>query len=160
MLKIAEIFQQKGADHKAFLIVSFSIYSFLIWVSEINQTVFFKIRPDIWMLKRVEIFQHSSKSFTQLKTFLAPRQCFSFFYLAAKELVFLNKTNYSSCSKWLKYYIQILTLKLSAAILYLSRGVRSYFLYKATVYLPIEDIKRFGQNSWSVLTWEAWLLSQ
>ena len=112
-----------------------------------NQTVFFKIRPDIWMIKRAEIFQHSSKIFHQLEIFLAPRQCFSFFYLAAKELVFLNKTNYSSCSKWLKYYIQILTLKLSAALLYLSGGVTNYFLYKAAVYLPIENVKRFGQNN-------------
>ena len=99
------------------------------------------------MLKRVEIFQHFSKSFTQLKVFLVRRQCFLFFYLATKELVFLNKTNYSSCSKWLKYYIQILTLKLSAALLYLSGGVTNYFLYKAAVYLPIENVKRFGQNN-------------
>ena len=98
------------------------------------------------MLKRVEIFQHISKIFTQLKIFLVPGQCFLFFYLAPKELVFLNKTNYSGCSKWLECYIKMLTLKLSAALLYRSRGVRNYFLYKAPIYLPIEDIKPFGQN--------------
>ena len=137
MLKIVEIFQQKGTIHQALLIVSCSIYSFLIWVSK---AVFFKIRPDIWMLKRVEIFQHFSKNFTQLKFFLVPSQCFLFFYLAPTELVFLNKTNYSSCSKWLKYYIKMLTLKLSAALLYRSGDVRNYFLYKAPIYLPIEYI--------------------
>ena len=123
MLKIDEIFQQKGADHKTLFIVSCSIYSFLIRVSETNQTVFFKIQPDIWMLKRVEIFQHFSKNFTQLKFFLVPSQCFLFFYLAPTELVFLNKTNYSSCSKWLKYYIKMLTLKLPAVLLYRSGSV-------------------------------------
>ena len=56
------------------------------------------------MLKRVKIFQHFSKGFTQLKRFLAPSQRFLFFYLAPKELVFLNKTNYSSCSKLLTYF--------------------------------------------------------
>ena len=139
------------------LIVSCSIYSFLIWVSETNKTVFSKIRPDNWMLKRVEIFQHFSKNFAQLKIFLVPHQCFLFFYLAPKELVFLNKTNHSSYSKWLKYYTKMLTLKLSAALLYRSGGVRNYFLYKAPIYLPIEDIKAFGQNSWGVRTWEPWL---
>ena len=52
---------------------------------------------------------------------------------------------------------QKLTLKLSAALLYHRGGVRNYFLYKAPVYLPIEDIKSFGQTGWSVLTWEPWL---
>ena len=146
MLKIVETFQQKGTDHKARLIVSCSINLFLIWVSENNQTVFFMIRLDIWMLKRVEIFQYFSTSLTQLKIFLDPRQCFLFFYLAPKELVFVDKTNYSSCSKWLKYYSKMLTLKLSAALLHRSGGVRNYFLYEAPVYLPIENIKPFGQN--------------
>ena len=41
---------------------------------------------------------------------------------------------------------QKLTLKLSAALLYHRGGVRNYFLYKAPVYLPIEDLKPFGQN--------------
>ena len=40
----------------------------------------------------------------------------------------------------------MLTLKLSAALLYRSGGIRNYFLYKAPIYLPIEDIKPFGQN--------------
>ena len=157
MLKIVQIIQQKGTDHQTLLIVACSIYSFLIWVSETNQTVFFKIRPDIWMLKRVEIFQHFSKNFTQLKIFLVPRHCFLFFYLVPKELVFLNKTNYSSCSKWLKYYVKMLTLKLFAALLYHCGGVRNYFLYNAPIYLPIEYIKPFGHYGWSVQTWEPWL---
>ena len=144
MLKIVEILKQRGTDHKMLLIVSYSIYSFLISVSDTNQTVFSEIWPDIWMLKIVEIFQHFSKIFTQLKIFLVP-QCFLFFYLAPKDF-FFNKTIYSSCSNWLKYYIKILTLILSAALLYRSGGVRNYFLYKAPIYLPIEDIKTFGQN--------------
>ena len=41
---------------------------------------------------------------------------------------------------------QNVTLKLSAALLYRSGGVRNYILYKAPIYLPIEDIKHFGQN--------------
>ena len=117
MLRIVEIFQQKGTDKKTLLIVSCSIYSFLIWISETNQTVFFKIRSDIWMLQIVEIFQHFSKIFTQLKIFLAPHQSFLFFYLAPKEFSFLNKTNSCSCPNWLKYYIKILTLILPAALL-------------------------------------------
>ena len=150
-------FQQNGTDHQTLLIVCSSIHSFLIWVSETNQTVFSKIRQDIWMLKVVEMFQHFPKIFTQLKIFLIAHQCFSFFYLAPKEFFFLNKTNSCSCSNWLKYYIKMLTLKLSAALLYRSGGVRNYFLYKAPIYLPIEDIKLFGQNGWSVQTWEPWL---
>ena len=55
--------------------------------------------------------------------------------------------------------IKMLTLKLSAALLYRSGDVRNYFLYKALIYLPIEDIKPFGQNGWSVQTWEPWLMS-
>ena len=98
------------------------------------------------MLKRVEIFQHFSKNFTQLKIFLVPRQFFLFFYLPPKELVFLNKTNYFSCSKRFKYYIKMLTLKLSAALLCRSGGVGHCFLYKVSIYLPIKDIKPFGQN--------------
>ena len=114
---------------------------------------FLQFSLDIVMLKRVEIFQHFSKIFTQLKIIFVPRQCFLFFYLPQKELVFLNKSNYSSCSKWLKYYIKMLTLKLNTALLYRSGSIRDYFLYKAPIYLPIEDIKRFGQNGWSVQTW-------
>ena len=112
------------------------------------------------MLKHVEIFQHFSKNFTQLKIFLVPRQFFLFFYLASKELVFLRKTNYSSCSEWLKYYFKMLALKLSEALLYRSGGVRNYFLCKAPIYLPIEDIKLFAQNGWSVQTWEPWHIYQ
>ena len=103
------------------------------------------------MLKIVEIFQHFSKIFTQLKMFLIlyPHQCFLFFYLAPKEFFFLNKTNSCSCSNWLKYYIKTLTSILSTGLLYRSGGVRNYFLYKAPIYLPTEDIKPFGQNGWS-----------
>ena len=160
MLKIVEILKQKGTDHKTLLIVSCSIYSFLTWVSETNQTVLSKIQPDIWMLKIVEIFQHFPKIFTQLEIFLVSHQCFLFFYLAPKEFFSLNKINSCSCSNWLKYYIKMLTLKLSAILLYHSGGVRNYFLYKAQIYLPTKDIKLFGQNGWSFHTWESWLLSK
>ena len=60
------LFQQKGTDHKM-LLVSCSINSFLTWVSETNQAVFFKIWSDIWMLKIVEIFQQKG---TDHKTLL------------------------------------------------------------------------------------------
>ena len=39
----------------------------------------------------------------------------------------------------------MLTLKLFAALLYRSGGERNYFLYKAQIHLPTEDIKPFGQ---------------
>ena len=57
MLKIVEIFQRNGTDHKTLLIVSCYIYLFLIGVSETNQRVFFKIQLDTLMLKIDEIFQ-------------------------------------------------------------------------------------------------------
>ena len=79
-----------------------------------------------------------SEKFTKLKIFLVPLQCL-FFYLASKKLVFLNKTN-SSCSKWLKYCIKMVTLKLSAALLYWSGGVRNFYIkhqyiYRLRIYL-------------------------
>ena len=67
MLKIVEILKQKGTDHKTLFIVSRSIYSFLIWVFETIQVVFFKIRLDMFMLKIVEIFQQKG---TDHKTLL------------------------------------------------------------------------------------------
>ena len=153
--KLLKYFNKKEQTLRCFF--SCSSCSFLMWVSETNQTVVSKIRSDIWMLKIVKIFQHFSKIFTQLKIFLVPHQWFSFFYLAPKEFFFLRKTNSCSCSNWLKYYIKILTSILSAAILYHSGDVRNYFFYKAPIDLPTEDIKPFGQNVWSVPTWEPWL---
>ena len=61
MLKIVEILQQKRADHKTLFIASCSMYSFLICVSEIKQTVSSKIQPDNWVLKIVEILKHFQK---------------------------------------------------------------------------------------------------
>ena len=46
----------------------------------------------------------------------------------------------------------MVTLKLSAGLLYRSGGVRNYFLYNAPIYLPTKDIKPFGQNDESVQT--------
>ena len=57
ILRIVEILQQKGTGHKTLLIVSCSIYLFLIWVSETNETVFFQFRLDMSMLRSVDIFQ-------------------------------------------------------------------------------------------------------
>ena len=37
--------------------------------------------------------------------------------------------------------MKMLTLKLSAALLYRSGGIRNYFLYEAPVYLLIENTK-------------------
>ena len=140
MLKIVKIFQQTGTDHKTLLIVSCSIYSFLIWVSETNQTVFFKIRPDIWMLKRAEIVQHFSKYFTQLNFFLVPSQCFLFFYLASTELVFLDKTNYSSNSKMIEILHQNIKFEIFCSIIVPQWKRKKLFLYKAQIYLPTEHI--------------------
>ena len=61
MLKIVEILEQKRTDYKTLLIASCSIYSFLICVSEINQTVSSKIQPDTWAHKIAEIFKHFQK---------------------------------------------------------------------------------------------------
>ena len=66
MLKIVEIFQQKGTDHKTLLIVSCAIYSFLIWVSETIQIFFFKIRLDMLMFKVDESFQEKDTAHKML----------------------------------------------------------------------------------------------
>ena len=51
----------------------------------------------------------------------------------------------------------MLTLILSEALLYRSGSVRNYSLYKGSIYLSTEDTKPFGQNGWSVRTWQPWL---
>ena len=104
MLKIVEILQQKGTDHKTLLIVSCSIYSFLIWVSETNETVFFKIRSDIWMLKIVEILKQKG---TDHKTLLIVScSIYSFLtWVSETNRQFSPRFNQTSgCSKLLKYF--------------------------------------------------------
>ena len=109
------------------------------------------------MLKYFNIFQN----FLPSSDFFLFHTNVSYFSILHKNSFFIfNKTNSYSCSNWLKYYIKILTLILSAALLYRSGGVRNYFLYKATIYLPTKDIKLFGQNGWSVQSWEPWLLER
>ena len=61
---------------------------------------FLQFSSDISMLKRVEIFQHFSKNIYPAQNFSCSRQCLLFPYLPQKGLVFLNKGNYSSRSKW------------------------------------------------------------
>ena len=157
MLKIVEIFQQKGTDHKTLLIVFCSIYSFLIWVSETNQTIFSKSSTRYLDAQTCWNISTFFKKFYPAQNFSCSTSVFLIFVPCTKRVFFLNKTNSCSCLNWLKYNIKILTLILSAALLYCSGGVRNYFLYKAPIYLPIEDIKPFGQNGWSVRTWEPWL---
>ena len=70
----------------------------------------------------------------------------TFFTLHQKSSFFLSKTNSCSCSNWLKYCTKTLILILSAALLYRCGGVRNYFSYKVTVYLPTENIKPFVEN--------------
>ena len=72
MVKIVEILQQKGIDHKTLLIVSCSIYSFLIWVSETSQRVFFKISLDIWCSKLLNYFSKKRGITRCLVLFLVP----------------------------------------------------------------------------------------
>ena len=67
MVKIVEILHQKGTDQKKLLIASCPIYSVLIWASETNQGVFFKIWLDTLMLKIVTIFHQKG---TYYKTLL------------------------------------------------------------------------------------------
>ena len=57
---------KNGTDHKTLFIVSCSIYSFFIWVSETNQTFFFKIWSDIWMLNIVEILKQKGTDHKRL----------------------------------------------------------------------------------------------
>ena len=84
----------KEKDRKALLIVSYiSWICFLFKSLKLTGQFFFKMRPDISILNYVGIIQHFSNSFIKFKTFLVQRQCFSFCYLATKELVFSNKTN-------------------------------------------------------------------
>ena len=106
------------------------------------------------LFKYFNIFQ---KILLRSKFFLFHVNVSYFSTLYQKSFFFLNKTNSCICSNWLKYYIKILTLILPAGLLYRSGGVRNYFLYKAPVYLSIKDIKPFGQNGWSIRTWEPWL---
>ena len=100
MLKIVETFQQKGTDHKNLLIVSCSIYSFLIWVSETIQTVFLKIRLDMLMLKIVEILQQKG---TDHKTLLIVSCSIN------SSLIWVSETNQTV---FLKIRLDILMLKI------------------------------------------------
>ena len=72
MLKIVEILQQKGTDHKTLLIASCSIYSFLTWISETNQTAFFKIRLDLYMLKILKYLKKMGQIIRRFSSFLVP----------------------------------------------------------------------------------------
>ena len=90
MLKIVEIFQQKGIDHKTLLIVSCAIYSFLIWVSETIQIFFFKIRLDMLMFKVDESFQEKD---TDHKIILIVSCSICLF------LIWVSETNHTVSSK-------------------------------------------------------------
>ena len=104
------------------------------------------------LLKYLNIF----KNFNPAQSFSCSTSMFLFFLPCTKG-DFFEQNQFLHCSNWLKYYIKVLTLKLSAALLYRSGDLKSYFLYKTPVYPPIEDIKSFGQIGWSVQTWEHWL---
>ena len=147
MLKIFKIFQQKGTDHHTLKIRRFLfLVPYIRFLFESLKLIrqfsprFDQISGCSKLLKCFNIFQNfllSSKFFLFYTNV-------SYFSTLHQRVIFLNKTNSCSCSNWLKYYIKILAL--IAAILYRSGGVRNYFLYKAPIYLPNEDIKPFGQN--------------
>ena len=126
MLKIVEIFQQKGTDHKALLIVSCSIYSFLIWVSETNQRVFFKIRPDIQMLKIVEIFQQKGQIIRRFLLFLVPYIRFLFESLKLIRQFSPRFDQISGCSNVFRYFNIFQKFLLSSKFLLFHTNV-SYF---------------------------------
>ena len=105
------------------------------------------------LLKYFNIFQ----KFLRRSKFYLFHTNVSYFSTLHQKSFFFNKTNSCSRSNWLKCYIKILNLILSAALFYRSGGVRNYFLYKAPIYLPTENIKFFGQNGWSVHTWEPYV---
>ena len=94
------------------------------------------------LLKYFNIFQ---KFLPSSKFFLFHTNV-SYFSTLHLKSSFLEQNQLFQLLKWLKYYIKMLTLILSIALLYRSRGVRNYFLYKAPIYLPTEDIKPLGQN--------------
>ena len=163
MLKIFKIFQQKGTDHHTLKIRRFLfLVPYIPFLIESLKLIrqfsprFDQISGCSKLLKCFNIFQ---KFLLSSKFFLFYNNV-SYFSTLHQRVFFLNETNSCSCSNCLKYYIKILTLILSAAILYRCGGVRNYFLYKAPIYLPTEDIKPFGQNGWSIRTWEPWLLSE
>ena len=87
--KLFKYYNKKGQIIRRFLLFLASYIHFLF--ESLKQTVFSKIQPDIWMLKIVEIFQHFSKKFTQLKIFLVHHQCFLSFFLAPKEFFEQNQ---------------------------------------------------------------------
>ena len=95
------------------------------------------------LLKYFNIFQ---KFLSSSKCFLFHVNVSYFFYLAPKEFFFLEQNQFLQLLELLKILHQTLILILSAALLYRCGGVRNYFSYKVTVYLPTENIKPFVEN--------------
>ena len=66
-------FKKKGHIIRRFLLFLVPYIRFLIKSLKLIKQLFFKIQLGIWMLKRIEIFQHFLENFNQLKIFLLPR---------------------------------------------------------------------------------------
>ena len=140
--KLLKYYNKKGQIIDAsYCFLLHIIYSILVWVFETNQTAFSRFDLISGCSNALQYFNIFQKVFTLLKILFVPRQCFLFFYLAPKKFSWAKPIIPVVQNGWNS---KVLTLKLSAALLYRSGGVRNYFLYKAPVYLRIEHIKPFA----------------
>ena len=132
MLKIVEIFQQKGTDHKTLLIVSCAIYSFLIWVSETIQIFFFKIRLDMLMFKVDESFQEKD---TDHKILLIVSCSICLFLFESLKLIIQFPPRFdqiAGCSELLKYFNIFPTCSTSMFLTFFTLHQKSSFFLSKT----------------------------
>ena len=98
-----------------------------------------------------------SKLFKYFNIFpkILPSSKFFLFHVNVSHFSTLYQKSFFSWTKPVLAFAQI-GWKITSKLLYRSGGVRNYFLYKV-LYLPIKDMKRFGQSGLKVRTWEPWL---
>ena len=123
----------------------------------------------LWCSKLLKYFNKKGQIIRPFLLLLVPYIRFLFESL---KLIKQFSSRFYQISAWsnvLKYF-NIFQKVLPSSNFFLSRHcflffylapkwrVGNYFLYKAPVYLPIENIKPFSQNGWSIRTWESWLL--
>ena len=145
MLKIVEIFQQKGTDHVTLLIVFCAIYSFLIWVSETIEIFFFKIRLDMLMFKIDESFQEKD---TDHKMLLIVSCSICLFLFESLKLIIQFRTRFEQIagySELLKYLISFQKF-LSSSKCFLFHVNVSFFFYLA----PTKPILAVAQIGWNI----------
>ena len=140
--KLLKYYNKKGQIIRRFLLflVTYNIFDSCLSL-ETNQTTFSRFDLISECSNALQYFNIFQKVFILLKILFVPRQCFLFFYLAPKKFSWAKPIIPVVQNGWNS---KVLTLKLSAALLYRSGGVRNYFLYKAPVYLRIEHIKSFA----------------